>query len=218
RYVLRLLSGAVNEVGWEVSANESVIRAQQRVDLLASACHFEYVNCLENAVRMYANWMLAPNPDSYNEINVDLRGIVYCVGVRAGGLREWQFAHARLAAASASERHRLLSVLGCTTAPHLLHRYLELSLRNDSGIRKQDVVRVFSAVAGTAIGQPIAFNFVRANWLKLRNLFVTESCSDLGRPVQQVLETVAANVQWRERNYQAIVGWLLEHDRSTNTS
>ncbi|KOB52102.1 Protease m1 zinc metalloprotease, partial [Operophtera brumata] len=67
RYVLRLLSGAVNEVGWEVSANESVIRAQQRVDLLASACHFEYVNCLENAVRMYANWMLAPNPDSYNE-------------------------------------------------------------------------------------------------------------------------------------------------------
>lgn len=55
-------------------------------------------------------------------INVDVRGIVYCVSVRAGGLREWQFAHARLKAASPSERHRLLSVLGCTSAPHLLHR------------------------------------------------------------------------------------------------
>ncbi|XP_037296627.1 aminopeptidase N-like [Manduca sexta] len=247
RYVLRLLSGAVDEVGWEVTANESVITAQYRVDLLASACHFEHPDCMENAVRMYANWMLAPNPDAYNEIPVEVRGIAYCVGVRAGGAREWQFAWSRLRAAAPAERHRLLSVLGCTRAPHLLHRYLELALRNDSGIRKQDVVRVFSAVAGTAIGQPIAFNFIRANWQRLRSFvgsistlnlivkvvtrrlnqrheyeelkrFVTESCSDLGRPVQQVLESISANVQWRERNYQTIVDWLLTAEKIAEAS
>ncbi|KAJ0178640.1 hypothetical protein K1T71_005415 [Dendrolimus kikuchii] len=246
RYVLRLLSGAVGDVGWQLSANESVITAQYRVDLLASACHFEHMDCMQNAVRMYTNWMISPNPDSYDEIHVDVRGIVYCVGVRTGGAREWQFAWERFRVASApSERHRLLSVLGCTRAPHLLHRYLELSLRNDSGIRKQDVVRVFSTVAGTAIGQPIAFNFIRANWQRLRTFvgsistlnliikvvtrrlnqpheyeelkrFVAESCSDLGRPVQQVLETISANVQWRERNYETIVNWLLAANKAAS--
>ncbi|CAH0605719.1 unnamed protein product [Chrysodeixis includens] len=245
-YVLRLLNEAVKEVGWKVSPNESVVTSQYRVDLLASACHFEHPDCLENAVRMYTNWMLAPNPDAHSEIHVDLRGIVYCVGVRAGGVREWTFAWERFRVATApSERHRLLSVLGCTRSPSLLHRYLEMSLRNDSGIRKQDIVRVFSAVAGTAIGQPIAFNYIRANWQRLRTFvgslstinlivkvvtrrlnqaheyeelkrFVTEYCSDLGRPVQQVLETISANVQWKDRNYHTIVDWLKAVDNTTS--
>ncbi|KAJ8727733.1 hypothetical protein PYW07_001852 [Mythimna separata] len=245
-YVLRLLNDAVKEVGWKVSPNESVITSQYRVDLLASACHFEHPDCLENAVRMYTNWMLAPNPDASNDIHVDLRGIVYCVGVRAGGVREWTFAWERFRVATApSERHRLLSVLGCTRSPSLLHRYLEMSLRNDSGIRKQDIVRVFSAVAGTSIGQPIAFNYIRANWQRLRSFvgslstinlivklvtrrlnqqheydelkrFVTESCSDLGRPVQQVLETISSNVQWTDRNYNTIVDWLRAADKAAS--
>uniref|UniRef100_A0A1E1W1I6 ERAP1-like C-terminal domain-containing protein n=2 Tax=Pectinophora gossypiella TaxID=13191 RepID=A0A1E1W1I6_PECGO len=188
---------------------------------------------------MYTNWMLTPNPDAYNEIHADIRSTVYCVGVHAGGAREWNFAWERFKVASSpSERELLLSVLGCTRAPYLLYRYLELSLRNDTGIRKQDTVRVFSAVAGSAIGQPIAFNFVRGNWQRLKEYvgsvstlnsivkvvtrrlnqphefeelkrFIQESCTELGRPVQQVLERTAANVQWMQSNYQTIVDWLL---------
>ncbi|XP_046962926.1 aminopeptidase N [Vanessa cardui] len=243
-YVLRLLSGAVQDLGWEVSANESVVRAQHRADMLSTACHLQHVDCLEHAVRMYTNWMLTPNPDAYNEIHADIRSTVYCVGVQAGGAREWRFAWERFMVASApSERELLLSVLGCTRAPYLLYRYLDLSLRNDSGIRKQDTVRVFSAVASSSIGEPIAFNFVRANWQRLKEYvgsvstlnsilkvvtrrlnqvheydelkrFVATSCSDLGRPVQQVLERTAANVQWMEKNYQTIVSWLLKADKS----
>ncbi|XP_023949404.1 aminopeptidase N [Bicyclus anynana] len=244
RYVLRLLSGAVQELGWEILTNESVVRAQHRVDLLSTACHLQHVECLEHAVRMYTNWMLTPNPDAYNEIHADLRSTVYCVGVQAGNAREWNFAWERFLAVSVpSERELLLSVLGCTRAPYLLYRYLELALRNDSGIRKQDTVRVFSAVASSSIGEPIAFNFVRANWQRLKEYvgsvstlnsilkvvtrrlnqvheyeelkrFVSESCSDLGRPVLQVLERTAANVQWMEKNYQTIVNWLLTVDKS----
>ncbi|XP_059049755.1 aminopeptidase N [Achroia grisella] len=243
RYVLNLLTEAVKDLGWEVTANESVVRAQHRVDLLSTACHLEHMDCMEHAVRMYNSWMMSANPDAYNEIHADVRSTVYCVGVQVGGAREWNFAWERFRVASApSERELLLSVLGCTRAPYLLYRYLELSLRNDSGIRKQDTVRVFSAVAGSAIGQPIAFNFVRANWLRLKEYvgsvstlnsilkvvtrrlnqpheyeelkrFVAESCGELGRPVQQVLERTAANVQWMERNYQTIVDWLLAAEK-----
>lgn len=62
-----MLDGAVQELGWDVFTNESVVRAQHRVDLLSTACHLQHVECLEHAVRLYANWMLTPNPDAYNE-------------------------------------------------------------------------------------------------------------------------------------------------------
>ncbi|XP_053604252.1 aminopeptidase N [Plodia interpunctella] len=245
RYVLRLLTGAVEDLGWEVSSNESVVRAIHRVDMLSTACHLEHQDCMEHAVRMYANWMLSANPDAFNEIHADVRSTVYCVGVQTGGAREWWFAWERFKVASQpSERELLLSVLGCTRSPYLLYRYLELSLRNDSSIRKQDTVRVFSAVAASAIGEPIAFNFVRANLQRLKEYvgsvstlnsilkvvtrrlnqpheyeelkrFVNESWPELGRPVQQVLERTEANVQWMERNYQTIIDWLMVADKNS---
>ncbi|KAH9643225.1 hypothetical protein HF086_012887 [Spodoptera exigua] len=180
-YVLRLLNDAVKEVGWEVSPNESVITSQYRVDLLASACHFEHPDCLENAVRM---------------IHVDLRGIVYCVGVRAGGVREWTFAWDRFKVATApSERHRLLSVLGCTRSPSLLHSVGSLSTIN-------------------LIVKLVTRRLNQAHEYEELKRFVMESCSDLGRPVQQVLETISSNVQWRDRNYHTIVDWLRAADQA----
>ncbi|XP_045494517.1 aminopeptidase N [Colias croceus] len=245
RYVLRLLHGTVADLGWDVSQNESVVRAQHRVDMLSTACHLQQAECLEHAVRMYTNWMLHPNPDSFNEIHADIRSTVYCVGVQVGGAREWNFAWERFVVASVpSERELLLSILGCTRAPYLLYRYLELSLRNDSGIRKQDTVRVFSAVASSSIGEPIAFNYVRDNWKRIKEYvgsvstlnsilklvtrrlnqvheydeltrFVDTHGKHLGRPVQQVLERTEANVQWMERNYDTIVDWLLKAEKNT---
>ncbi|XP_038223162.1 aminopeptidase N [Zerene cesonia] len=248
RYVLRLLHGTVADLGWAVSLNESVVRAQHRVDMLSTACHLQQAECLEHAVRMYANWMLNPNPDTFNEIHADIRSTVYCVGVQVGGAREWNFAWERFVVASVpSERELLLSILGCTRAPYLLYRYLELSLRNDSGIRKQDTVRVFSAVASSSIGEPIAFNYVRDNWKRIKEYvgsvstlnsilklvtrrlnqaheydelkrFVDTHGKHLGRPAQQVLERTEANVQWTERNYNTIVDWLLQTEKNTNNN
>lgn len=60
----------------------------------------------------------------FSSIHADIRNTVYCVGVQAGGTREWNFAWERFKAASApSERELLLSVLGCTRAPYLLYRF-----------------------------------------------------------------------------------------------
>lgn len=43
-------------------------------------------------------------------------------------------------------------------------RYLEWALNETSGIRKQDVVRVFSAVSNNVIGQPLAWAVLRDQW------------------------------------------------------
>lgn len=42
-------------------------------------------------------------------------------------------------------------------------------MTDEFGIRKQDVFRVFAAISNNVLGQPIAFDFIRENWQKLKD-------------------------------------------------
>lgn len=100
----------------------------------------------------------------------NLREIVYCTSIREGNEREWAFALKRyLSSNLPSEKDVILSSLGCTNKPWLLTKYLEMIMRNNSGIRKQDAARVFEAVASNPVGNGLAFNFLRNNWSKLKD-------------------------------------------------
>ncbi|KAI8424594.1 hypothetical protein MSG28_003037 [Choristoneura fumiferana] len=51
-YIDTMLSKGAYYLEYKVAANESVVRAQHRVDLLTTACHLEHGECLEQAVRI----------------------------------------------------------------------------------------------------------------------------------------------------------------------
>lgn len=94
---------------------------------------------------------------------------MYCIAIRYGEQTEWDFAWQRyLKATVSSEKEMLLAGLGCSRETWILKRFLERSISNTKGIRKQDVFRVFGAVSNSVIGQPIAFNFIRENWQRLK--------------------------------------------------
>lgn len=102
-------------------------------------------------------------------ISPNLKGVVYCTAIRMGGQIEWDFAWQRYRATNVgSEKDLLLQALGCTRETWLLNRYLDWAITENSGIRKQDVARVFGSVASNIIGQPIAFNYFRNKWPLLR--------------------------------------------------
>lgn len=61
-----------------------------------------------------------------------------------------------------------MTALGCTRETWLLARYLEMSLNENSGIRKHDTVRVFAATSENVIGHPMIFNFVRNNFDRIK--------------------------------------------------
>lgn len=54
-------------------------------------------------------------------------------------------------------------LLTCTHAAYLLFRYLEYTL-NSSLIRKQDATSTIIYIANNVVGQPLAWDFVRAQW------------------------------------------------------
>lgn len=47
-------------------------------------------------------------------------------------------------------------------------RYLDWAVSENSGIRKQDAARVFGAIANNAVGQPMAYSFLRNKWDRIR--------------------------------------------------
>ena len=104
-----------------------------------------------------------------NRISPNLKSVVYCTAIRVGGQAEWDFAWQQyLETNVGSERDLLLLALGCSRESWILTRYLDWALKENSGIRKQDITRVFRSVASNNIGQPMTFNYLRNNWNRIR--------------------------------------------------
>ncbi|GAB1862315.1 Aminopeptidase [Camponotus japonicus] len=177
-YVLKLLDNVYKQVSFIDKMGDPQLTVFTRIDVLNWACNFGHEDCVANAVQQFNNWRHTPNPNVNNPISPNLKGVVYCTAIRMGGQIEWDFAWQRYRATNVgSEKDLLLQALGCTRETWLLNRYLDWAITENSGIRKQDVARVFGSVASNVIGQPIAFNYFRNKWTRLREYFGTSLLS-----------------------------------------
>jgi hypothetical protein len=110
-----------------------------------------------------------PKVSLFDRISENLREIVYCTAISVGGQAEWDFAWERYLNANVeNEKETLMMALGCSKEIWILSRYLEWAVTERSGIRKHDSARVFAAVANNAIGQQLAYRFLKTNWNRLR--------------------------------------------------
>lgn len=168
-YTLRLLDNVYRKVGFQDNVNDPQLTVFTRIDVLNWACAFGHEDCVRNAVEQFAAWRASPNPSVNNPISPNLKSVVYCTAIRMGGQPEWDFTWYRFLETNVgSEKDLLLYALGCSRETWLLTRYLDRALTENSGIRKQDVTRVFASVASNIIGQPLAFNYFRNKWDRLK--------------------------------------------------
>ncbi|KAM9366567.1 aminopeptidase Ey-like [Symphorus nematophorus] len=132
-----------------------------QVNAISLACSTGVEGCKDLTTGWFREWM--ENPD-VNKINPNLKSTVYCSAIAAGGEEEWNFAWEMYKNATiASEADKLMYALSCTKQPWLLNRYLQYCL-DPKKIRKQDATSTIISIAGTPIGQPLAWDFIRANW------------------------------------------------------
>nr|CAD7438146.1 unnamed protein product [Timema bartmani] len=234
-YLLGLVDNLYRQTGFTDNPSDPQLTVYKRVNVLSWACLLGFDDCVRNSVTQFQNWMSTPNPDRNNPISANLKSVVYCSAIRVGGQDEWDFAWQRYRNTNVgSEKDILLGALGCTRETWILSRYLEWSVLENSGIRKQDSARVFSSVSSNPIGQPLAYNFLRNNLgsslFAINNIvrsstrhvneqfelddlmkFSSVHHHELGtatRAVEQAIEQARANVKWMERNYWPIVNWL----------
>ncbi|KTG43229.1 hypothetical protein cypCar_00036332 [Cyprinus carpio] len=139
---------------------------------LSLACSTGVEGCRELTRSWFKKWM--QNPPN-NAIHPNLRSTVYCNAIAAGGAEEWNFGWQMFQKATvAAEAVKLRSALACTKVPWLLNRYLEYTM-NPEKIRKQDATSTIGYIASNIIGQPLAWDFIRANWDYFFKLYGTGS-------------------------------------------
>ncbi|XP_014203834.1 aminopeptidase N [Copidosoma floridanum] len=173
-FVLKLLHNVYNKVGFKDIPEDPQLKVFTRIDVLSWACGFGHEDCVRNAIQQFGSWRDSADPNRDNPISPNLKSVVYCTAIKMGGEPEWNFTWQRYRETNVgSEKDLLLQALGCTRETWLLSRYLDWALTENSGIRKQDVTRVFSSVAGNIIGQSLTFNYFRNNWDRLREYFGT---------------------------------------------
>lgn len=123
---------------------------------------------------------------------------MYCNAIAAGGEAEWDFAWEQFQSTSiAIEADKLRAALACAKEPWLLNRsththslklrkahitshdmkaassappcrYLDYTL-DPQKIRKQDATSTIVHIASNVIGQPLAWDFVQAQWSYIFN-------------------------------------------------
>uniref|UniRef100_A0A671SFS2 Aminopeptidase n=1 Tax=Sinocyclocheilus anshuiensis TaxID=1608454 RepID=A0A671SFS2_9TELE len=143
---------------------------RNKLNLLSCSTGVE--GCRELTRSWFKKWMQNPHN---NTIHPNLRSTVYCDAIAAGGTEEWNFGWQMFQKATvAAEAVKLRSALACTKVPWLLNRYLEYTM-NPEKIRKQDATSTIGYIASNIIGQPLAWDFVRANWDYFFKLYGTGS-------------------------------------------
>uniref|UniRef100_A0AAQ5ZPZ8 Aminopeptidase n=1 Tax=Amphiprion ocellaris TaxID=80972 RepID=A0AAQ5ZPZ8_AMPOC len=132
-----------------------------QVNAVRTACRTGLTECQNLTSTWFRQWMENPQ---HNTIHPNLRSVVYCSAMAAGGEAEWEFGWIQFKEASlASEASKLMSALSCTSDTQLLQRYLSFTL-NSTLIRKQDATSVITSVAANRAGQSLAWSFVRDRW------------------------------------------------------
>nr|CAD7396258.1 unnamed protein product [Timema cristinae] len=127
-------------------------------------------------------------------IPADVSSVVYCTALREGGEEEWTFLKAQYDSSNVgTEQVLLLTALGCSTGTQIITNYLDLSISAESGIRKQDASRVFSAVYANPSGVDIAFQFLTENYQK-----ISEFYGGLGT-IGSILKGIAARISTQEQ-------------------
>ncbi|KAL0968053.1 hypothetical protein UPYG_G00261690 [Umbra pygmaea] len=131
------------------------------VNAIRVACSSGLEECQSLTKVLYRQWM--DDPDN-NRIHPNLRTVVYCSAIAAGGVLEWDFGWNMLKNATiASEADKLMSSLACTKDNFLLKRYLDYTLDPDK-IRKQDATSVILFISSNVEGEKLAWDFVTKNW------------------------------------------------------
>uniref|UniRef100_A0A0P4W4X1 ERAP1-like C-terminal domain-containing protein n=2 Tax=Scylla TaxID=6760 RepID=A0A0P4W4X1_SCYOL len=128
--------------------------------------------------------------------------------------------------------------MGCTRRPWLLSKYLEMAFTPDSGIRKQDALTVFNAIANNDVGRQLAWVFLQDHWDDIYDFvervpmrMIRSACRKFktehhlkelvefyeahshqlphnALDMAQLLEEVTGNVAWLKNHYDEVLAWL----------
>lgn len=172
RYIIKPVYyhlGGINATTFEES--KSFTKTLHKSLVAGWACRLEMDDCVQNAIKYFNQWKTSRNPNTENDIPVDLRPTVYCTAIRHGNEEDWQFLWQRYKESNvATEKRTIIFSLACSRNTKTLSNYIDMTYNKNGNIRKQDATYAFSSVARNEVGFPLAKEYFMENIDKLNDL------------------------------------------------
>ncbi|EEH16887.2 hypothetical protein PABG_06974 [Paracoccidioides brasiliensis Pb03] len=239
-FVRKLVTPAVEKIGWEFKDEEDYLTGQLRVLLISMAGNSGHEATLSEARRRFNTW--STNSDQ-TAIHPSLRSAVYGLTIAEGGKPEYDTVMTEyLRTESIDGKEICLLSLGRTRIPELIDSYAQFLVFSGK-VAVQDMHTGAVVMAANPKARIRFWEFVKGNWdgvekrlgsnkvvferflrmglgkfaegrvaEEIRGFFFEEG-RDVGgieRGLGVVLDTIGTNAGYREREEAAVVGWLRE--------
>lgn len=230
-FSLSLFSEIGVKVGWEKKKDEN-----HSVTLLRSIILGVLGNNGDKNTIKKAQELLELDKTGKKKISSDLRGMVYSLVSRNGGIKEYEYFLKRYKEETfQEEKDRLLRALCAFKNPEILQKVLDFSFTSE--VKAQDSFKVITFIAGNPYGKEIAWKKVKVEWdniavkfggghlftrfvkpfgnltsieeaKEVEEFFKLKNSKGIERTVQQVLEQIKSNAEWKKRDYHKIENFL----------
>ncbi|KAK9884518.1 hypothetical protein WA026_007361 [Henosepilachna vigintioctopunctata] len=160
KYMRHILSPHFDKLGLKINTDSQRLDTiNHQTMIIRKSCQYGIPSCLMESSQLFAKYEASANNE--NPIPKDLRSLVYCYAIKEGKENEWNFLWNKYKTSNlGSEKSSIMRALGCTRDKALLRKYLEFTITENSGIRRQDSSIVFLSVLSNKEGYEIAKDFL----------------------------------------------------------
>ncbi len=228
----KILAPIGADLGWEKNFGEEHAAALLRSLVLAALGKYGHEKTIAHAKKLFIS--IKKNKEN---VSPDLRGIVYSIVARYGGIKEYTVLQKMYHKETLhEEKSRILMSLGGFRQKSLLAKTLAFSL--SKSVRSQDTPAVIASVIRNREGKELAWKFIQKQWPTLlsrygegghmlsrlvestavfndkkyadeiKSFFKKHPAPGAERTTRQVLETILTRALWKKRDQEAISTWL----------
>ncbi|KAJ6055419.1 hypothetical protein N7444_004517 [Penicillium canescens] len=229
-----LVAPKAHELGWEFSDNDDHILQQFKALMFGSAGMAEDPVVVKAAQDMFARF----SAGDVSAIHPNIRGSVFTIVLKHGGLKEYEVVLDRFRHAPTSdEKTTALRCLGAAEDPELIQRTLGLAINDE--VKNQDIYMPLGGLRSHPAGIEGRWNWLKANWDEIykrlppglgmlgtvvqlttasfcteaqlkdvQSFFESKDTKGYDRAVEQSLDAIRAKVNWLQRDRDDVKQWL----------
>ncbi|KAI9831218.1 MAG: hypothetical protein M1819_005146 [Sarea resinae] len=237
KFVLKLVTPATEQIGWEYAANEDLLTGQLRALLISAAGAVGHQGVIAEAQKRFR---LFASGDK-KAIHQNLRLAVFRIAIAEGGKEEYEAVKNEYLTTTAVDGKEIaLQSLGRTREPELVQDCLDFLFSGKVAI--QDVHSVAGSLAANPKARSALWDYIKANWntvydqlsgnsvvldrflrLSLQKFASHEVEQDIAsffaekdnrgydRTLAVISDTIRNNANYRDRDEKLISEWLKAH-------
>ncbi|KAI4242677.1 MAG: hypothetical protein L6R40_003898 [Gallowayella cf. fulva] len=237
QFLLKLVSQATEDIGWEFKADEDYLTGQLRALLIGAAGGAGHPATVEEAKRRFQRYVSGER----EAIHANLRLPVFQINVAQGGKEAYDAVKQEyLNTSSIDGKEICLQALGRVQTPELVKDFMDFQFSD--AVKVQDVHSGSIALAANPKARDALWEYIKEHWdivykklsgnsvvldryLKnslqkfasydkekdIAQFFESKDTKGFDRGLVQVSDTVRGNAKYKERDEQLALEWLGAH-------